>query len=405
MEYIEPKEISAEDVDELFKLKRSDITRTLLQNYFAVMNGTTRARFQPNDTLMLNMTNHHFYNSTTMKTTVGRYIFNMFAIPVKYLEKYGYCNLVLDKKGIGVLENQLGKMIINNELETKEYAEFMDNGEWLTDVCAFFISPSLNVHAVLPIKEVIKRRDELFAQYKKEIAESNLDIAIKIEKELVALAKQTIDKSGNPSFDFFKQGAFSFDMNYKKDSIMIGAVVDPKDRSIQILKSNYADGLSKDEYDHSAKLSLEGGYSRGVATREYGYESKKYNSDFQNVEIDYDTEDCGTTKYLTITIPEKLKNLFLYRYIIENGKFVETTPENIDKYAGKTVKLRSPMFCKGDKLCKHCAGTLFQRIQMNRPGLIASNITGNLLNLSMKKFHDSSVITDKIDFEKYITEK
>ena len=115
--------------------------------------------------------------------------------------------------------------------------------------------------------------------------------------------------------------------------------------------------------------------------------------------------DCGTKHYLSIVIPKDLKSMFLYRFIIDGAKLVELTPENIDKYVDKEVKLRSPMLCKGDTICEHCAGTLFKRMDLKDCGLVASNMTGSLLNLSMKKMHDSTVKINKINIEKYITER
>ena len=393
------------EIEEILKLKRKDITATKLKDLFAIDENQTKAKFQPNDTFVLSA--NKFYNKTQIVTTVGRYIYNMFCIPESYLKKFGYMNDELVEDKIGDLEKQMGSMILNDEMTTKEYAEFMDNSEWIGMNMCYYISPSLDNAVVLPIPEVIKRKEELFDQYKTEIANGDINAANTIEKELLKMAKDKIEALDDPSYDNYKCGIFKFPVAYKKSSIMVGAISDPKDGHLHILKSDYADGISKDEYDKTAQLTVIGGYSRGVSTQKYGYETKKYNASLQNVSIDIDSEqvDCGTKRYLTITIPKDLKNMFLYRFVIDGAKLVELTPSNIDSYVGKEIKLRSPMFCKGDVICEHCAGTLFKRMDLKDCGLIVSNMTGNLLNLSMKKMHDSTVKINKIDIDKYITER
>jgi hypothetical protein len=203
--------------------------------------------------------------------------------------------------------------------------------------------------------------------------------------------------------------------------IMIGAIENPQTKQLDILKSNYTDGLSTQDYDKAAQLTVIGGYSRGVKTRTYGYETKKYNSALQNEVVEepdldddessvdmgdtVDNIDCGTTKCLEITIPKELKQMFLYRFVNDHGKLVELTPDVIDQYIGKPVLLRSPMYCKGENICEHCAGTLFKRMQMKNVGLMASNLTGKLLNMSMKSMHDATVKVDNTDIENYIVDK
>ena len=402
---VPPRELNRDEIEEILKLKRSDITATKLKDFFAIDEGKTQARFQPTDTFML--TANKFYNSAAIKTTIGRYIYNMFCMPVPYLKKFGYMNDELIEDNIGKLENKMGTMILNDELTTKEYAEFMDNSEWIGMNMCYYIAPSLDNAVVLPIPEVIKRKEELFDQYKTEIAKGDINAANTIEKELLKMAKDKIEALDDTSYDNYKCGIFKFPVAYKKCSIMVGAVSDPVDGHLHILKSDYVDGISKDEYDKTAQLTVIGGYSRGVSTQKYGYETKKYNASLQNVSINMEEKqvDCGTKHYLSIVIPKDLKSMFLYRFIIDGAKLVELTPENIDNYVDKEVKLRSPMLCKGDTICEHCAGTLFKRMDLKDCGLVASNMTGSLLNLSMKKMHDSTVKINKINIEKYITER
>jgi hypothetical protein len=413
------KMLAPSEAKEILDLTAKEITSDKLKDLFAVFYGSDEPKFQTYDKFSL--TKGKFFNSETVTTTVGRYIFNLFAFPECYLKKHGYYNQPLTSDNLGGIEKQMAQMILNDEMTTKEYASYMDHAEWIAMNMSYYITPSLTKATILPIPEVIKRRDELFAKYQDAINNHDVDIAKKIESELMAMATQKLEDEGDPSYDNYKCGVFKMPVAYKKGMIMIGAIENPQTKQLDILKSNYTDGLSTQDYDKAAQLTVIGGYSRGVKTRTYGYETKKYNSALQNEVVEepdldddessvdmgdtVDNIDCGTTKCLEITIPKELKQMFLYRFVNDHGKLVELTPDVIDQYIGKPVLLRSPMYCKGENICEHCAGTLFKRMQMKNVGLMASNLTGKLLNMSMKSMHDATVKVDNTDIENYIVDK
>lgn len=109
--------------------------------------------------------------------------------------------------------------------------------------------------------------------------------------------------------------------------------------------------------------------------------------------------------YLTVTIPAKakLRNKFLYRYIIEGNKLTLLTDENITKYIGKEVKMRSPMYCIGvgrqKCTCNKCAGDFYYKIGKRKIGLLCSRPAETCKRLSMKKFHSNLIKSFHIDVE------
>lgn len=401
---LKPRDITSDEVKEILNLKAQDITATKLKYLFAA-NKEHEAKFQTNDKFTLPQ--NKFYNDKSIETTVGRYIYNLFCLPEKYLKKYGYMNEPLTGDKLSEIEGRCGYMIMDDVLTTKEYARYMDCSEWLSMNIAFFITPTIDNDIIMPLPDVMKKKDELFTQYDKELKEGDLATVNTVEGELLKMAKTELQEKDPPSFDLYASGEFNFNLHYKKSAIMVGATNDIQTGQVNVLKSNYTEGVSKDEYDKTAGLTVTGGLARGVFSQKYGYETKKYNSSLQSVSIDIDQKniDCGTQRYLEITIPKELKSMFHYRFIIDGSSLVELTPENIDKYVGKKVKLRSPMMCKGDVLCEHCAGTMFRRMRLRDAGFVASNMTGSLLNLSMKKMHDSTVKIMKMNIDDFITER
>ena len=395
------RELTDAEREELLSLDPNSIDIDLLRSYFACFYGNDAPRFNTFDTFTLQK--RKWYNDETIKTTVGRYIANITMIPEQFLEKKGYQNVPFTKGFLEKLEGELGNMVLNDEMSVEEYINYINVGEWLGMGQAYYLVPTMNYDINVPIPEVIAKRDELFEKYKDGVKRGDSNAAEKIEKEVLAIAEKKIKEKGNEAFDFFASGVGKFGNNYKKTSIMAGAIENPYTHKLDILKSNYIDGIDIKEFPKFTNLTIIGGYSRGVETMTSGYETKKINNAMQTLVLDEKDSDCGTKFYNLITITEDTSKLFIDRYILDDsGKTVLLDKNNISNYYDKEVRLRSPMFCKGDKICNKCAGELFYKLGVKNAGLLTSTLSGTLMNLSMKKFHDATVKFKKTNIESYI---
>ena len=84
--------------------------------------------------------------------------------------------------------------------------------------------------------------------------------------------------------------------------------------------------------------------------------------------------------------------------MVENGKLVELTSQNMDKYIGKEVKFRFSALCESKEgICSKCSGHLFNRIGLNEVGIAAYQICSIIKNKSMKAFHDGTVKVTNIE--------
>jgi len=362
-----------------------------------------KARFNTYDKFTLPA--GRLFNKTDIETTVGRFIFNLATLPEKYLKKYGYYNDTLTKSALGKFESKLGDMLLNDELTTKEFAEYTDRCEWLSMTVVLFLAPALNFQVINPIPEVIAKRDELFNKYDDLIKKGDNAVAEKIESEVLALADKHIKEHNSEAYDYYTSGLGSFSNNYKKSSVMAGAIENPYTKKLDILKSNYTDGVSPEDVSKFANLTIIGGYARGVATQFGGYLRKKMDMFGQSIARGEPGSDCGTKQTIKITIQDDLKGLFVNRYIVENGQLVLLTDENIKNYVNKEVNLRSPMCCKGECLCNKCLGELPYKLQIQNIGFMNSAMASVLMNASMKKIHDASIKFTKIKIENYIRER
>ena len=115
--------------------------------------------------------------------------------------------------------------------------------------------------------------------------------------------------------------------------------------------------------------------------------------------LDEHGSDCKTPKTIEVKLTNKIARDFEFRYIVENGKYVCLTPEVIPNYIGKVVHLRTPMYCKGDKICNICAGEMNYKLGILNIGLGCSKPATALLKMGMKKFHVSNIQSSQIDVD------
>ena len=398
------RKLTMDETKEILALGENDITMDLLRAYFAIKRGKDKPRFNTFDTFI--MPTNHLFNSKTLTTTVGRYLFNFYVIPDEYLKKFGYQNIVFDKKSVGAFEDRLANMLLDDKISTDKYAQYLDYAEWMTLGISYFISPTMDYEMNVPIPAVMKRKDELFEQYAKEIAEGDANAVAIVEKELLDMARKHIKEKGNEGYDFFESGAFSFENNYKKTSIMGGAMESPYTHKLDVLKSNYIEGISQEEFPLFANSTIVGGYARGVETQKAGYETKKINNAVQVITLDDHGSDCKTPNHITTIIKAEMKSMFYYRYILEKGGLVLLDEGNIGKYLNKEVLLRSPMLCTAKEgICSICAGDMYHRMGVKNAGLLSSTMSGSLMNLALKKTHDQTIRFNKIDARDFIVKR
>lgn len=392
---VEQKQLSFDETQEFLKIKKEDITATYMRSMFAVQGDQKEPRYNTYDIIIL--PKDKFHNEKEIKTTLGRYIFNILCLPEPYLKKYGYYNETLTADNMGDLEKIFGQMLLSDELTTHQYAKFFDNTEWLGMGTAYYLAPSVNLEMNITPKHISEARSELYEKYGDAIMKGDNDVANHVEKTILGLGKEHIKTDKNEAFDLFRAGLFG-DVNYKKTTLMTGMTQNPYSGKIRLLKSNYIDGLRKDEYVDYPSIALIGGYSRGVETASGGYQTKRVQNATQNISLGPAGSDCGTTNFIEVDVIDKLKQMYLYRWILDDdGKLKMLLPENIKEYIGTKVKMRSPLFCKDVNICSKCAGDLFYRSGVVNAGILSANFSGVLMNLFMKKFHDTSIKFKKID--------
>ena len=380
---------------EFLALKPEDITKTFMINNFAnrakKVNGKivkTNAKYKPTDTFYL--TPSEYFVKTKTLTTVGRFIYNKLIVERDFKDILGYINEPITKKKQSQIESILAEALLNDKITTQQFSDYINRIQWISMTFNSILCSSFTEKSIVPLKKVTTTRDKLMKDNKDAIDNGDIVQAVKIEKELIDLAKTELKT--DPSMDLYNSGARgSFDNNYKAMYISKGPVHNPIDDKIGIVKNSYMEGVSKEDIPIYGNSLITGQYAKSNQTPVAGYLLKRMNAAFQALIADKPGSDCGTKLTLKFKVTPAEKKKLLDRYIVDGGKLILLTEKNIDSYVGKTVNLRSTMYCKGGAVkCSKCLGERFYKLGIKNVGLMAARASSTILNLNMKKFHASN---------------
>ena len=349
------------------------------------------SRFSTRDTFTLEA--NEYINTTKIETTVGSLIFNKVVVEQSGTQDIlGYVNDELNKGKVEAIYDKLSFALTTEKITRKKMTRCINLMENLGMRLHAEIAGSFTSKTFKPLPSVMKRKDELFKKYEKDIEAGNVNRVIEIENELLDLAKKEL--KGDPGMMLYNSKAnASFDNNYKNIFVMKGTIYDPGSGKNHIVKNNLSEGIEIEDMPAFATDIVSGAYPKAVGTAVSGYLSKKILATLQSSVLSDDVIDCGSKQTIEVTIDNPKD--YMFRYIVDDGKLILLDERNMEKYKGKTVHMRTLEFCTNKELCQVCAGTAAKNQGIKNIGLTGTLISGKFTNLSMKKFHDSTVkLTD-----------
>ena len=339
-------------------------------------------------------------------TTIGIFLFNAFILSNAFGNKFQYINEVMDKPNFGKLNDSLGTSLMEGKITVDEFAVYQNTVCWLGYITELF-TPGVSQALVVPNKEVKKLKEQLLKEHpeftKNEVIDSNIIANYKkfIEDPLLEKAKQELGK--DPSFRLYELKKPSFGNNYKNAVIENGPMMDLTSGKFKINNNAFNDGVTPENFDLIANKALYASYSRSVNTAKGGTFAKYTNGMMQTVVLDEKGTNCGSTGYLTYNVTADNWKSILFRYCLINGKEVRLTSEILQKLIGKSIKIRTPLYCKDKKgICNICAGDSFYIMNVKNVGLTSSIPMNASLQKSMKKMHDLTIKTSPVNMKNFI---
>ena len=412
----DPKEndrtLTKEDIEMFTSLKPGDVTFTKLVEWFGDTvdisddkrsgKKVNKSKYNCTDKMTIDSSMYSAVNGK-VETTLGKFIFNKLLIEeIGLIDILGYQNGVMEEKAFGKFEKKITAELKDDHVSVDQMYKYIDMRDWLGLQFHSLITTSFTPKVLRVPPEVKKMKKELLEQYKDRLEAGDPTASEAIEKALVAKVTETL--KDDVGMDLYISGARgSIGNNYKNMYLMRGAIKNEMYGGYDILTSGLLDGLEKKDIAAHSNEIIGGAYPKAKGTAVSGYLSKELISAMQAETLAEKDSDCGTLGYLTITIPKDKADDFAYRYIIENGKLVCLTTDVLPNYAGKTVKLRSPMFCIGYGkercLCNKCAGDFYYKLGKVNIGLLCSRPAETTKRLGMKKFHENNIKTQQINVD------
>jgi DNA-directed RNA polymerase beta' subunit len=262
-------------------------------------------------------------------------------------------------------------------------------------------------------KENPKIMDEIFEFADKHLVRTTLalpDFVIDFDKELSDSYEENINtikqveeelKEKFPKADIVLSGAranfqqirqISYSRGYVAD--FFGHVVD------RVIKHGYIHGLTEEEFFYSAYGTRKSLLDTAFIVGDSGYLTRRLIYVSPNAKLDSD--DCGTKYTFKIHVENKdIANRLKYRYYYEDNPQHNPDVElkrvdNPDDIIGKTIYVRSPIYCESYGICKTCYGDLHKIHKSTNVGFIAAQTLGERsTQLTLRTFHTGGVAEKK----------
>lgn len=295
-------------------------------------------------------------------TTPGKFFLNYYCFIYGVGKHQEYVND--DNIDVGKYISKLAEKIVDDPLDSSKRSpdvlycsDFKRTIDSTNAISAFstLYTPSATYYTMTSSPDAKKVRDALFEKYKDKL-DDPLTV-IDIEKEIIKADEKYIDQDPNKGFYISRK---SIDLVRKKLHYTQGMQVRmDSTKPMKLVKRALTEPVV-DYGDVPAEIDgiRHGSFSRGKMTALGGEGAKLAYRIFSSSVII--KEDCGTKLGRRIYIPAKYQKNFIGGYIIEDGKTIQVTSENIGKYVDKFVTLRTPAYCRADPsgrgYCLKCFG-------------------------------------------------
>lgn len=336
--------ISQEDKQYLLSLQHKDFFKNGTVNYDLLIDlfgsktvknqhgqmTISKPRFDPTDEFTLNPGECN-ENKDKVRTTVGQLVYNKLLFGNGLYKIVGYVNRTMNSKAVGQVEAELASALVDDEITTEDFIQYLDNFQTLSLGFHHVIASSFTMRGLKPIPKVIKHRDQLLKEHEKEIASGDALVVANIEKILVKEAEEILHDE--PSLALYRSGARgSMGNNYKCISIMKGPVQNPITGKFDTVSTSFMEGIDKQSIAPMGNGVVGGAYPKAVGTAKGGYKFKEMSAALQAIVVDEPGSDCGSKGYIMVTITDKNKSEYLNRFIIEGGKLVQLDNKTLSKY-------------------------------------------------------------------------
>jgi hypothetical protein len=334
-------------------------------------------------------------------TTIGSVFFNYCSIIHAFGDKVDY---IEGMANIGAIEELIVDRLeddgskVPGAIFVSEYLKFVNSVSYLTNFTQLCVWAATEKSMTAP-PGVVEYKNSLLEKYKDRLHDP-ATIAT-IDAELVKFDAEYL--KGDPAENFLISKK-SRNIVRKKLFLMHGAETGLSEGvGVDLIKNSLSQGWEIDKFASMNNSLRAGSFNRGAETQ-LGGESVKWLLRASS-NITATIEDCGTTMGRDFIVRSDNLNKLVGFNIIEDSKpKMITNEEEAGKYLGKTLIVRSPMYCRLDKTdyCLVCVG---KRLAQNPTAIsmAVSEYGSAFLSLFMAAAHAKALLLAKMDYKQAIT--
>jgi hypothetical protein len=303
------------------------------------------------------------FKGKTVKTTVGRVIFNE-VLPIWY----PFVDEAVNKKK---LDNICKEIMLKNQFD---YAETIDKIMDIGFLYATLYPKSIDLEMLELPQNIMDMRNRLLQT--NDVSEQS-----KIIEDIEGALLNHLKKTKSDLYYIVASGGAKGIGQLRQMMVCKGLIQDPNGNILPPVTKSINEGYSPQEYFDAAAGSRKGTADRAINTGNGGYAYRKMIYVVGNVTADIANADCGSRRTMNIKLTKDLFDRMTGRYVLNNKN--DIVPIN-KSMLGKIIKLRSPIFCKTDNICRICYGDLIHQVNTTNVGMIAAQEVASLSEKIMK---------------------
>jgi len=321
-------------------------------------------------------------------STIGRFIANKLLLEHPFGTKFDYID---GNISISDIEKEIATGLLETTIRVKQLTTFVDSVNYMKNLSRI-VSVSATPKNVLPPDGIEKFKKDKLKEYDTKYGVNWRKDRVKVlefKEELKNYDKEWL--KDDPSYGKLTSGKITNNTRVKM-YLTFGdeSGFDSSGKNFEFVENSLLENYPKDTKKLAAMYNTarSGSYERGKETQKGGVAAKEILRSTSGLTIK--GEDCGSKKGMTYNVTKDIAESFRGRYLLQNGKPVLI--DNPEKYIGKTIQVRSPMYClnTNDSYCSTCVGKV---LSMQKDGLSMAvlNISEVITTTNMKKMHDTQL--------------
>lgn len=286
----------------------------------------------------------------------------------------------------------------NTTFSMSEYLKLCNRTNYITSLSGVFFSSAGPEMVESPVW-LKSYKAQLLEQYKDSLDKP--ETAAKIDEALLdKFIKEELSKGNSQRFLINKKKQM---LNVRKTLLSYGAEfnITGDTSKVKYIPNSLDEAVDPKTLPDLYNAQRAGSYGRGKETQEGGVSVKEALAAAQNFTIEL--KDCGSKIGVDVFVTDKNAQEIIGKYLNTPKGPVSIAQDDVGKYLGKTINVRSALYCKSlyTSWCKYCLGDLTV-INPDSLTVAIMNVSSNLMLLKMGRAHSSGMELVKLDLNEAI---